>query len=56
MFQKLDIFLSSGERGDIYSVGPLKKNQHLQSLDNLCQYNYSYMYQYLRPGYVKGRQ
>jgi hypothetical protein len=44
IFWKLDLFSSSGERvGDSYSVESIKKSQP-QSLDNLCQYNYSQIY------------
>jgi hypothetical protein len=32
MFQKLDVFLPSGEEGDIYSVGSLRKS-YTQSME-----------------------
>jgi hypothetical protein len=38
--ENLDLFPSSGDGGDTYSTGCLRKSQP-QSLDNPCQYNYS---------------
>jgi hypothetical protein len=38
VFRKLELFLSSGEGGDT-PLGPLQR----ANLNNLCQYNYSYI-------------
>jgi hypothetical protein len=52
-FRKHNLFPPSGERGDTYSVGSLRKS--LTSITAQHMSNSLQLYKYLRPGYVKGR-
>jgi hypothetical protein len=48
------MFLSTGEEGDMYSAGSLRKSQP-QLLGNPMSVQLQLLYKYLRPGFVEGK-